>query len=66
MLAAVVHPHAIRLLAQDDAIADLAACPLDTTAPAAVATAAVTTASVIVVMVRIAIELAQAEARALR
>lgn len=76
VLATVVDPHSVRFLAQDNPVADFAARSLDTAARAAAATtAAVTTvamvttatvAAVTVASVGNGVELAQAEARALR
>lgn len=66
VLAAIVHPHAIRLPAQHDAVADFTANLLH--AAAAVPSAAVAVLSVAVTagMVGIGVELAETEARALR
>lgn len=66
MLAAVIHPHPIRLLAQDNTMANFAACPLDAAAPATSTVAAVTTAMGLFAVVSVLIELAQAEARTFR
>lgn len=66
VLAAIVHPHTIRLPAQHDAVADFTANLLH--AAAAVPSAAVAVVSVAVTagMVGIGVELAETEARALR
>lgn len=68
VLAAIVHPHAIRLPAQHDTIANFTANLLHDAAAAAVPSAAVAVVSVAVSagMVGIGVELAETEARALR
>lgn len=77
VLAAIVHPHSIRLPAQHDAVADFTAYLLHTAAAAAVSSTsmggmsvetrrAVAARVVAAAVVGVGVELAQAEARALR
>lgn len=71
VLAAIVHPHAVRLPAQHDAVADFTANLLHAAAviAAAAAAAAVVSAAAWVVaagVVGVGVELAETEARALR
>lgn len=71
VLAAIVHPHAVRLPAQHDAVADFTAYLLHAAAAAAIPSTAVAVLSVAfraaaARMVGIGVELAETEARALR
>lgn len=69
VLAAVVHPHAVRLPAQHDAVADFTANLLHAAAAAAAASVAVGSGAARLVpaaAVGIGVELAETEARALR